>query len=194
MRKFVRFVGVVGVACATVAGCSFGQADPFDFDTDDLCDWVSAEDVAGLVGEAYGWEVAAVEVQPEYEEWDCQWELTGPDGEEDVVYAGEAVWEAFGGGPYDLTGAMTKGVVDFADIAEEYVPIGASVTGHPSLSEGVVVHNGGFGQFAFGVPPRDQYLHVSAIFPGDEDWEHYEPKFFAVANGIIEALGWLPAS
>lgn len=184
-------VGMLVVAF--LAGCSSGQADPFDFETDDLCEWVSAEEVAGLVGEAYGWEATAVEVPPEYPEWACQWELTGSDGRDGEVVAGEAVWEAFGGGPYDLTGAMTTGVVDFVDMDEEWVPIGAAVTGHPSLSDGVVVHNGGFGQFAFGVPPRDRYLQVTVIVPGEEDWAQREPKFFAVANGIIEALGWLPA-
>jgi hypothetical protein len=61
----------------------------------------------------------------------------------------------------------------------------------------VVVYNGGFGQSAFGVPPRNQYLQVVVSVPGDEPedqegWEQEERKFFTVANGFIEALGWLP--
>lgn len=116
MRSLAGIVLLVFVV-VLVAGCPSEQAVPFDFDTDDLCEWVSAEDVAGLVGEAYGWEATAVEVPPEYpEEWDCQWELTGSDGRDGEVVAGEAVWEAWDGRPYDLTGAMTTGVVDYVDV------------------------------------------------------------------------------
>jgi outer membrane murein-binding lipoprotein Lpp len=164
--------------------------ESFDFDTDDLCTWVSAEEVGGFVEEAFGWEVIAVDLYiPPYSD-SCQWKLTGIDGELGEVHAGVADWKTFEGTPYDLHRMMTQGVVDFAELDE--LPIGVSVSGHPSLREGVVVHNGGFGQFAFGVPPRDQYIEIGVAVRDEQDWEQFEPKFFAVANSMIEALGWLP--
>lgn len=191
MRARNAFVAVAVVGL--LLGSCGGSAEPFDFATDDLCERVSAEQVAGFVEAAYGWEATAVAKQPVYDEFDCWWELTGTDGEEGAVYAGEAVWESFGGGPYDMTAAF-DGVVRFAEAGETTVPIGAAVSGHPSLSEGVVVHNGGFGQFAFAVPPAEQYLQVVVGVPtgDDEEWAVVEPKFLAVADDFVEALGWAP--
>ena len=192
MRARIAFVAIAAVGL--VLGSCGGSAEPFDFATDDLCERVSADQVAGFVEAAYGWQATAVAKQPVYDEFDCWWELTGTDGEEGTVYAGEAVWESFGGGPYDITRRMTEEVVDYADTAEAFVPIGASVAGHPSLADGVVVHNGGFGQFAFGVPPRDQQLQVMVTVPGgdDEEWEVAEANLFAVADDFLDVLGWLP--
>lgn len=168
-------------------------ATPFDFEIDDLCTWVSAADVGTFVEEAYGWDVVAVDLStpPSSDGWDCQWKLSGSNGEQGEVAAEEVDWEWSEDIPYDIHQAMTQDVVDFADIDEAWVPIGATVSGHPSLSEGVLVHNGGFGQFAFGVPPRDRYLQVSVRVPDEDDWELTEPRFLAVANSILEALGWL---
>lgn len=192
MRRATLAPALLSVLLAACAGDNLVEA--FDFATDDLCTWVSAEDVGDFVAEAYGWTVVAVDLvtPPSSDGWDCQWKLTGSDGGQGEVAAEEVDWETFGGEPYDIHRAMTDDVADFAEVDEATVPIGATVMGHPSMGDGVVVHNGGFGQFAFGVPPQDQYLQVSVVLPDEEDWAEYEPKFFAVANSIIEAPGWLP--
>jgi len=182
------FLGLLGGVL--LASCG-GTAEPFDFDSDDLCSWVSAEEVAGFVEEAFGWEATAVAVEPDDEYWECKWAVTGSDGEDRMVYATEAEWFNFNGGPIYLS---EREVVDFADLEEPFVPIMGAVSGHPSLDERVVVINGGFGSFAFGVPPTDQYLQVSVHTPDSEDWESFEPNFFPVANSFIEELGWLPAT
>lgn len=192
MRARIAFVAVAAVGLV-LASCG-GSAEPFDFATDDLCERVSAEQVAGFVEAAYGWEATAVEKQPVYDEWDCWWELTGTDDADGAVYAGRAEWFDFDGVPIVLSDQAGGRVVDFADLGEASVPIGVAVSGHPSLSEGVVAFNGGFGSFAFGVPPADQYLQIGIHVPvgGDDEWTVAEPKFFAVADGFVEALGWLP--
>ena len=189
MRSRGLILAVVLLVGGLLVSCS-GTAEPFDFDSDDLCERVSAEEVAGFVEEAFGWEATAVAVEPVGEDyWECIWEVTSNDGEDRMVYAREAEWFNFDGGPIYLT---EEEVVDFADLEEPFVPIMGAVSGHPSLDEGVVVVNGGFGAFAFGVPPSDQYLQVSV--GADEDWESFELKFFAFANSFIEELGWLPTT
>lgn len=169
------------------AASASDPVEPFDFESDDLCEWVSAEQVAALVEEAFGWEATAVALEPDQ---NCEWLLNG-DGGQGHVQISEAVWQTFGGAPYDMPAAFDR-VEDFSDVGETTVPIGAAVSGHRSLSEGVVVHNGGFGQFAFGVPPAEQYLQVWVDVPGEDEWETFEPKLFEVANGFVDVLGWLP--
>ena len=191
MRRATVALALLSLLLAACAGDN--QAEPFDFETDDLCTWVSAEDMGEFVEDAYEWSVTAVDLvtPPSSDGWDCQWKLTGSDGQPGEVAAEEVDWETFSGGPYDIHEAMTQDVVDFVEVDEATVPIGATVVGHPSMGDGVVVHNGGFGQFAFGVPPRDQYLQVSVVVPDDDDWEESEPRFLAVANSMLDALGWL---
>lgn len=191
MRRATVALALLGLLLAACAGDDRGE--PFDFESDDLCTWIPAEDVGEFVEEAYGWEVIAVDLvtPPSSDAWECQWKLTGSDGRPGEVAAEQVDWETFGGLPYQIHEAMTGEVVDFPDLDQSWVPIGATVSGHPSMGSGVLVHNGGFGQFAFGVPPQDQYLQVSVAVPDDEDWEVTEPRFLAVANSMIEALGWL---
>ena len=71
------------------------------------------------------------------------------------------------------------------------------VAGHPAVSDDVVVHNGVFGQFAFGVPPGP-WLRVSIYTEdGDENWdngvayEEYEAHYFALADRFLQELGWV---
>jgi hypothetical protein len=191
MRRATLALALLSLLLATCAGDN--QAEPFDFETGDLCTRIPAEDVGEFVEDAFGWAVDAADLvtPPSSDGWECQWKLIGSDGQPGEVAAEEVDWETFSGGPYDIHRAMTEDIIDFADVEEVWVPIGASVLGHPSLGDGVVVHNGGFGQFAFGVPPRDQYLQVYVQVPDDDDWELTEPKFLSVANSMLEALGWL---
>lgn len=182
----MRGMGLLLAAWVLLAGCS--TAAGFDFATDDLCEWVSADEVAGFVEDAFDVEVSAELV---YGSGRCEWRLVDDSGREaGWVGAEQAIWRSFDGVPYDMPAAFGS-PIDYAESQAAPVAIGAAVSGHPALGEGVVVHNGGFGQFAFGVPPREQYLQVSVGVEGYDDWDDLEPRFFAVADDFMEALGWL---
>ena len=107
----------------------------------------------------------------------------------------ELAGSAFGNATVRQVMDMTTGVrfsEDYADLDSPQEPFFGAVSGHPALSEGVVVHNGGWGLISFGVPPRNQYLYVFVNPEQEESWE--ESKLFAVADDLLGALGWLDDS
>ena len=72
------------------------------------------------------------------------------------------------------------------------------VTAYPGVREGVVVQYMLFSQFAVGVPSTGQWLYI-AFLPAEEtgqppgDGPEAVASNLAVADYIVEALGWLPA-
>ena len=162
-----------------------GQVEAFSFAADDLCEWVTQEEIAGFIAAAFDWDGTLVE-QPTQGPDNSAWELVGNgSGGVSVYDAGQ--WETFGGNPVDW-GA--EDIVEFSDDDPDYVEIGATVSGHPALSDGVVVHNGAFGQYAFWVPPRPEYLAFSLDVPGVDNMFEAD-RFFMVADQIIRELGWV---
>ena len=171
----------------------------FSFADDDLCEWVSEEDVAEWVGAEFDWDGTVVEVGSTSAQVACEWTLQGTGGIDVVVTAGDgALWRDFGGNAYDFDARMRQaGLTEYPPPAG-VVEIGAWVVGHPAVADGVVVHNGGFGQFAFGVPPGP-WLQVSIL---SEDWDQgwdagaasevYEARYFALADRFLQELGWVP--
>lgn len=191
MRSRVASTVVVLLAGVLLVSCG-GMVDRFSFDTDDLCEWVSVSEVASFVERSFGWEAATEEaVEPADDDWECIWKYTNSDGEDLYVYAGEAEWISLRGEPIDLA---AEEVVDFTDLTTPWVPVGTAVSGHPSVNPAVVVFNGGFGQFAFGVPPSDQFLQVWLSFDDHEKYGPFESRFFSVADAFIQELGWLPTT
>ena len=174
----------------------------FTFADDDLCEWVSAEKVAEFVAAEFEWDGTAVlegaaadryRAAGEPEDPDsCQWTLTSTAGDVSDVLAGNAsiTW-------VDTSGnARHYREMEVDDFDEEvgYVEIGSAVSGHPSLSDGVVVSNGAFHRYVFWVPPIDQYLRMFVSLPDNmsaEDWADDEARFFRVADRFVQELGWL---
>ena len=194
MRRIAVFSAAVLLAI-TVSSCSDddtnGAEEAFTFAEDDLCVWVSADEVADFVAAEFKWDgTAEVEQEAVADPDGCDWTLTSTVGTVGEVHAGNAAttWKDFDGNPYDFE------ALDVVDFDEDVgVPIGASVSGHPSLSDGVVVHNGGFCQFAFWVPPGDEYLSVT-VGPGDMPLDgetEVASRSFAVADRFLDELGWL---
>ncbi len=127
----------------------------------------------------------------------------GTSGSVLVIDGGQS--EDFDGNRFDYDAIMeAQGVLDYRGP----VCVGDFVVGHPALSDGVVVFNGGFGQFAFGLPPGTEWLLLYLDVPGrtdEDDWtscegsittggvasEDYEPRFFAVADRFLRELGWV---
>jgi hypothetical protein len=196
MEDAVR-VSVVTAAAALLAlgtlSCSSDDAEPFTFADDDLCEWISEDQVADFVAAEFDWAGTAAELdEATGPEVSCQWRLTSTAGDYGEVQAGDAsLWRDFSGNPSDFD------IVDIVEFDQELglVGIGAAVSGHPALSDGVVVQNGGFGQYAFWVTPNDEYLSFT-VRPFDDDaWdEDYEARFFGVADRFMRELNWLPES
>jgi hypothetical protein len=169
--------------------------EAFSFADDDLCEWVTDEDVAEMLADVFDWSGTLTE-QPkptsrsgEPEADNCHWVLSGNgDGHVAVYDAGQ--WETFGGAPFDLA---TADIVAYSEGDPDSVELGAAVSGHPALSDGVVVYNGAFGQYAFWVPPRQEYLAFSLAVPGVSDVFEGD-RFFMVADQLVHALGWLEES
>ena len=178
------------VQTTTVPPAEVSEA-AFTFADDDLCVWVSEDEVAEFVAAEFEWDGTAVlhEVPQENEDIDCEWILTSTAGDVGDVTAGNAgTWKD---GAYDF-GALE--VVDF-DEELEFTSPGSAASGHPSLSDGVVVHNGAFGQYAFWVPPSDEYLSLSMGFEDDVEpvlvEGDFQARLFGVADRFVQELGWL---
>jgi hypothetical protein len=147
-----------------------------------LCGWFTADDIAGLIADVFHW-TGPVRARPEIASR-CGWALQTGTSEGFVTVSDAALWRSFGGGRYDPNASAASGYEGGP------VEIGATVSGHPALSDDVLVHNGGFGQFAFWCRP-ERALAVSVTVPDDGEWnEEYEARFFAVADTLLHRVGW----
>ena len=162
----------------------------FSFADDDLCEWVTEEEVAGFVAAAFDWDGTVTQSPPDAPPgapMTCEWQLTADGDPTGMLVATEARWETFGGSPYDLAALE---VVDFDSAAPEDIER-AAVSGHPALAEGVLVTADGWGQYAFWVPPRDQYLALMMSVPGEELSYPIDDRMFMVADQFLRELGWV---
>ena len=130
--------------------------DVFSFADDDLCEWVTAEEVTRLVSTVYPWNGTAADGVPESEgSGSCLWSLSGGDGN-GYLSAGDASrWVGFGPGPYEVWAGP---VVEYSEEDLASIEVGTNVTGHPALSDGVVMGGGLFGQYAFWVPRAARHI------------------------------------
>jgi hypothetical protein len=159
----------------------------FTFATDDLCEWVTEDEIAGFVAAEIDWDGTATEIgMPNTA--GCSWELTSETTEPGIL------------GFTAPTGLTIADEVDHYEPGDEWV-IGSQVLGHPDLSDGVAYYLQGFGPLAFGVPEDDRW--IVADYPpdikaaaqlieqhGGEDAFWY--GWFGVADHLIEELGWTP--
>jgi len=162
----------------------------FTFAEDDLCTWVSEDEVAEFVAAEFAWEGTVV-LDPSSGGDGCGWRLTSTD--DDVVFdvgAAAARWSLFGPDNTPI-GLGEVEVVDFDEEAGTVDDVDTGVSGHPSLSDGVVVINGGWGNYAFWVPPIDEclelFVSVEPVVPEGE----LEARTFGVADRFLQELGWL---
>lgn len=157
----------------------------FAFATDDLCDWVSENEITEFVAAEFDWNGTATEIDTRNDAG-CYWELTETLGPGTLGFIA----------PIELT---------IPDDVEHYDPeseieiglvIGTPILGHPYLSDGVAYYLRGFGPLAFGVPDDNRWFVVDglpdiktspAVAQGDA-WIGW----FGVADRLIDELGWMP--
>lgn len=188
-------VALVLVAGLVMSSCSDDgessdaeQVTPFSFEEHDLCDWVSAEEVAGYVSSQFDWdgdvaesEAPAVVVRGEERgNVACSWELSGNETGHVTVFA-----------PTTLN--VGDETYHYADSGGFIVD--GPVLGHPSLSTGVAYFQEPFSNPAFGVPASDSYLITNLELPDFDPsqqtgWDDYWDRWFAVVDQIVGQLGW----
>ena len=180
----MRWVVLMCLTALVAAGCSSG--DVFTFAEDDLCDWVSEDEVTSFVRDAYAqsgieWDGSVVAAEPGASAWDlpdsdyCQWEPS--DG-------GHVIARGFP--PSQFLG----GIIEFPTL-NETTPIG-NYSEHPSVADYVIVGNAAFGRFGFWLEDSDEKLGLEVAFregTTDEDWEN---MLFDVANSFLSEMGWIP--
>jgi hypothetical protein len=154
----------------------------FTFATDDLCDWVSEDEIAEFVAAEFDWDGTATEIDTRNAEG-CSWELTSETTEPATL------------GFIAPTGLTIADEVDHYELGDEF-GIGSQALGHPYLSDGVAYYLQGFGPLAFGVPDDDRWF-VLDDSPDIEAWpavseDAFWYGWFGVADRLIEELGWTP--
>lgn len=191
MRSLAGNVLLVFVV-VLVAGCSSEQVVPFDFDTDDLCEWIDADTVSKIVADAYTEHGASPvptgfdEARPSGAHEGCWWAVPEPDQGSDP---GELRLSEVGlirTDPLDV--ALSGGWV--------FDP-------HPALSDGVRVGPGSevvgaYGEWVCGMEVR---LSVEGQDDTVEFWHCVPPDFdgdanaiLGIADGLLREMGWVPVS
>ena len=181
------WVAAVLLLASPLAACGGGDdSDAFTFADDELCDWLTADEIAGFFASVYEWDGTAELVYTED---------AGPD---------ECFWRlatAGGNGFIEIgAGNADPGLLPYEEVVEYdggSVPApGGTVTGHPALSEDVVVQSAGWGAYSFWVPPRDEYLSLfanraSSDGTGPRVGVEDQDRFFAFADQLLQELGWV---
>jgi hypothetical protein len=180
---------------ATVVACGRNDdGDAFSFADDELCEWITTDEIAEFFASEYEWEgtaelVNTADAGPD----ECWWRLSAA-GKDDY---------------FEVSAGNAGVVLPYEEIVEYEggtVPApGGTVSGHPALSKGVVVQSGGWGTYAFWVPPRDEYLSLLMnshsgdsqmvvgvdSSPDEQGRVQAQQRFFAFADQLLQELGWV---
>ena len=193
-RRALLTLALLGSAAA----CSGGDdSEAFAFADDDLCEWVSADEVAAFFASAYEWEATAEAINTSDAGPDeCWWRLTNANSDDEYVDVGAGNADPGGLLPYDEVTEYEGGPVRAP---------GGTVSGHPALSDGVVVQSAGWGVYSFWVPPGTEHLSLLASWHAgdgevvtgvdsaiDEQVRIEEQnRFFSFADQFLNELGWV---
>lgn len=166
---------VMGEGTASVASAAMATTPerPFSFADDDLCEWITEEEIAEMVSAVYGWDGAATQVEPY--EFACRWELTGDEEVPPLVGIAES----------DRSDAPIRQWADDPSFS-----IGGDVVvGHPDMTEGAGFVLGAFGDFAVGVPEDGRFVQLFVMMPeGLDDWM---TDTIRLGDLVLRELGWI---
>lgn len=159
--------------------------DMFVFGEDDLCTWISEDEVTEFAREAYGdvgmdWNGNATLIREHWFEepldYECEWRLSESDGS-----------------IYVYTQPASRGLlIAYTDLRQPSIPMAGTVTEHPALEDEVRIKNHAFGRFGFWVPASDDQMVLSVDLgvDFDSDENRWEIPIFVVANGFLEKMNW----
>ena len=151
--------------------------------TDDLCQWVTGDEVVEfLTAAGADVEGPATASEPWTDDatgWNCGWTLASGD---EIQLGAESTTRLSSMEELNM-------VTEYTEPGQVMQP-GEVVSGHPNLSQGVVVENQAFGRFGFYTPTTDAQLNLH--FNGDWDSDTYEAVVMGTADAVLDELGWLP--
>ena len=175
--------------------------DGFDPAVDDLCGWVTGDDiVAHLTAAGADVEGPATPTEPAPDDpmgWDCEWVLAS--GEE-IQLGARTIWPR---PDYDLADAddpMYYGYVEYDEPGQIMEP-GAYIIGHPDVGDDVAVKNEGFLRFSLYPLGSDHELNIMYFF--QDYWEcddsetcnqeglRYETVVMGTAGAVLQDLQWV---
>ena len=198
-----RSIALVAGLVLTLGACSSDPTvseqssipsdEAFVFGEDDLCRWVTEEDVTGIARKAYEsvgveWDGNAVLTNQHWveegAEYECQWSLTALDGSgfEGVIHV--ETWP--------VPSPDESPLVPYDDLTPTYFPAGVTVSGHPAFADDVLIMNEAFGRFAVWIPTSDDQLVVAVNLGIEDESLDWESPTFVVANGFLEKMNWTP--
>jgi hypothetical protein len=166
----------------------------FTFAEDNLCGWVSEDEVTAFVRGAYAqagvdWNGSVVAAVPEGSAWYlpsrdyCRWETTGGGY---IIARG-------------LNPSQFEDPIEYSAIAHEYGIGFGAVSGHPDLAEGVIAANAAFGRLGFWLQGSDEVLGLEVVLGGDGaayDIEvgpaQSQRMLFHLANSFLREMNWVP--
>lgn len=176
------FEGAGTVPMATATQVPSAPERPFSFATDDLCTWLTTDELTAALGASFDWEGEVVDPTPTA--GGCTWSITG--GDEDGILEMS---------PADHGDDATIAWSDASEL-DPVSAFGQVITGHPWLPEGTAYVPGGFGYLAFGTPGTDQWFQIGLYVPGTADvpayWE--DDSLFAFASRVMSDLAWVEAT
>lgn len=169
-------------SASTTTASSSKPVEVFDPESDDLCQWVTADDIVEFLtaaGATVDGPATEIEANADDETgWNCAWTLRS--GEEIQIGASAS----------RLASSMQN-----LDMVAEYeapgqvMSPGAVVSGHPDLSDGVIVENMAFGRFGFFPPGLDGQLNVG-IYDSNVT-SSFESVVMITGDELLGELGWL---
>ena len=180
-----------GTAVALREESSGPPDEAFVFGEDDLCQWVTEEDVTEYAREAYEavgveWDGEAVLTNQRWveegAEYECQWSLSTLSGKgfEGVVHV-----ETWPVPPPEETQ-----FVAYEDMTTTFIRIGHTIVGHPEFADDVLVTNNAFGRYGIWVPTSDDQLVIAVNLGIEDESLDWEVPTFVIANGFLEKMNW----
>ena len=152
---------------------------------DDLCQRVTDDEVVEFVsaaGFAVDGPAAASAPWADATGWDCGWRFA----------SGEELQLGVRNRPGRLDALQQRNaIVEYEEPGQIMEP-GAIVSGHPALSDGVIVENNAFLRFAFLTAAHDEELHLTFVTEDAGNEASYETAVMALADSVLDDLGWIP--
>ncbi len=169
-----------GTAQALESQPSGEPEEIFVFGEDDLCEWVTEEEVTDFVRGAYEaagveWDGEATLITGEVGNYECQWTLTDDSGEITALRS-----------PGELG---DQDVIVYADLDED-TPVGVTISGHPDFGDNVLISNIGWGSYAFWTTTSEDQLVLWVNLDVETDSVEWETPLFIVANGFLDEMNW----
>lgn len=175
------FEGAGTVPMATAAEAPAAPERPFSFVDDDLCTWLTTDELTAALVASFDWEGEVVD--PTHTEGGCTWSITGGDELSKLLIL-----------PADHADDEPVGWSEVPE-PDPVSTFGEVVAGHPLLPDGTAYVVGGFGYLAFGTPDTDRWFQMMLMLPvadilpgGDRD-----DSTFAFAGRVLFDLGWVDA-